>query len=72
MSKEVMETIERRCAVLGMLEYGYVNPGGQEAIQREIVYRLKVYMEARRVIQNTWSPHVVSAMRKLQREISLN
>ena len=51
------------------MDYGYVNPKGQEAIKNEILYQVKAYFEAKELMRTCKNLHVFIALKHFCEEI---
>jgi hypothetical protein len=52
-----------------MSSYGYVNPGGQEAISSEIIHRIKGYFEAKKLMRECQNLSLFIALKHFSDEI---
>ena len=51
------------------MNYGYVNPGGQVAIQNEVVHRVKAYFELRQIMERCHSVILYMELRELAKRL---
>jgi len=63
---------KKKCPIGIPEDYGYVNPGGQEAVINELVYRFKAYQEAKVLMKRVKNLSLVVALNKFAEGMVFN